>query len=56
MSCVGETIGSPFDGESRLRTESIRVRASSCARRDSGTWTAIWSPSKSALKAAQTSG
>ena len=39
-----------------LFDESIRTRASSCASYESGTWTAIWSPSKSALNAAQTSG
>jgi hypothetical protein len=39
-----------------LLTESIRSLASRCAARDSGTWTAIWSPSKSALNAVQTSG
>src|SRR5207245_2623406 len=31
-------------------------RASATDARESGTWTAIWSPSKSALKAVQTSG
>src|ERR687885_381638 len=34
----------------------ISTRASSCASSDSGMCTAIWSPSKSALKAAQTNG
>ena len=32
------------------------MRASACASAESGRWTAIWSPSKSALKAWQTSG
>ena len=35
---------------------SISVRASICASIESGMCTAIWSPSKSALNAAQTSG
>src|ERR1700753_2540414 len=39
-----------------LFEESIRIRASACASAESGRWTAIWSPSKSALKAWQTSG
>ena len=39
-----------------LFEDSIRIRASACASADSGTWTAIWSPSKSALNAWQTSG
>ena len=39
-----------------LCDESIRTWASTCAFGESGTWTAIWSPSKSALNAAQTSG
>ena len=34
----------------------MSTRASICASTESGTCTAIWSPSKSALKAAQTSG
>ncbi len=32
------------------------MRASDCASTDRGRWTAIWSPSKSALNAVQTSG
>ena len=32
------------------------MRASACASAESGRWTAIWSPSKSALNAVQTSG
>ena len=39
-----------------LLVDIISTRASSCASSDSGTCTAIWSPSKSALNAAQTSG
>ncbi len=49
-------IGLPFAGESTLLVDIIRTRASSWASRLSGTCTAIWSPSKSALNAAQTSG
>ena len=36
--------------------EAMRVSASCCASFESGTYTAIWSPSKSALNAAHTSG
>jgi len=39
-----------------LLVDIISTRASSCASSDSGTCTAIWSPSKSALNAAQTKG
>src|SRR5256886_13273972 len=39
-----------------LLDDSISTCASSCASIDRGTCTAIWSPSKSALKAVQTSG
>src|SRR3981189_74880 len=39
-----------------LLVDIISTRASSCASSDSGTCTAIWSPSKSALNAAQTNG
>src|SRR5438067_1878404 len=56
MSCVGVARASPFAGERMLFADSIRIRASACASDDSGTCTAIWSPSKSALKAWQTSG
>ena len=49
-------IGSPSAGLSRLREASIRLRASLTAFWESGTCTAIWSPSKSALKAVVTSG
>src|SRR5450631_576436 len=49
-------IGSPLAGDRMLFDDSISARASSCASSDSGTWTAIWSPSKSALNAAQTNG
>ena len=39
-----------------LFTESIKNLASACASTDNGTWTAIWSPSKSALYAVQANG
>ena len=56
MSCEGTMIGLPLAGERMLLVDIISTRASSCASRLSGTCTAIWSPSKSALNAAQTSG
>ena len=56
MSWLGIVSGRPLAGERMLLAESIRVEASIWASTDSGTWTAIWSPSKSALKAAHTSG
>ncbi len=56
MSCVGLMIGRPFAGERMLFVLIMSTRASICASVESGTWTAIWSPSKSALNAAQTSG
>jgi acetolactate synthase I/II/III large subunit len=55
-SCEGTMIGLPFAGDRMLLDDSISVRASICASSDSGTCTAIWSPSKSALNATQTSG
>ena len=39
-----------------LFVDIISTRASNCASTDSGTCTAIWSPSKSALNAVHTSG
>ena len=56
MSCVGVVMGLPLAGERMLLVDSIRIRASACASADSGRCTAIWSPSKSALNAVQTSG
>src|SRR5437016_3886770 len=53
MSCVGVASGAPWAGERMLLEDSIRIRASACASADSGRWTAIWSPSKSALMALQ---
>ena len=52
----GSATGRPSDGLRMLFDDSMSSRASSCASNDSGTCTAIWSPSKSALNAAQTSG
>ena len=56
MSCAGMVTGRPSEGLRMLFEDSIRMRASACASADSGRCTAIWSPSKSALKAAHTSG
>ena len=56
MSCDGVTIGFPSDGFKILFAPSINILASAFASSESGTWTAIWSPSKSALKAAHTNG
>ena len=56
MSCDGVASGRPSAGDRMLFEDSIRIRASACASADSGTCTAIWSPSKSALNAWQTSG
>src|SRR3989344_2583955 len=47
---------SPEPGLRRFLFALITSRASHCASSERGTWTAIWSPSKSALKAGQTSG
>ena len=56
MSWVGMVTGRPSAGLRMLLLDSIRIRASACASADSGRCTAIWSPSKSALNAVQTSG
>ncbi len=56
MSWVGTMIGLPLAGLRMLLVDIISTRASSWASSDKGTWTAIWSPSKSALNAVQTSG
>ena len=56
MSWVGDTTGAPSAADSRFCVDSISSLASFWAAVESGTWTAIWSPSKSALKAEQTSG
>ena len=49
-------IGSPLAKCRILFEANIKVLASNCASSESGTWTAIWSPSKSALNAVQTKG
>ena len=49
-------IGAPSVGFNRLFVESIKYLDSACASSDNGKWIAIWSPSKSALKAVQTNG
>ena len=56
MSCDGVASGRPLAGDRMLWADSMRMRASAWASTLSGTWTAIWSPSKSALNAWQTSG
>src|SRR5436189_56478 len=56
MSCDGTAIGWPDAGDRMLFEESIKTVASICASGESGTCTAIWSPSKSALNAVQVSG
>ena len=56
MSCDGLMIGLPLAGLKMLLVDIISIVASTCASIDSGRWTAIWSPSKSALKPLQTSG
>ncbi len=48
--------GFPCAGDRMLFVDIMRTRASIWASMESGTWTAIWSPSKSALKAKHTSG
>ena len=56
MSWVGVTSGRPWAGDSTLLADSMSTRLSAWASADSGRWTAIWSPSKSALNAVHTSG
>jgi hypothetical protein len=56
MSCDGTAIGAPLAGDMMLFDDIISTDASICASGDSGMCTAIWSPSKSALNAVQTSG
>ena len=51
MSWVGVASGAPCAGDRMLFDDSISSRASAWASADSGRWTAIWSPSKSALNA-----
>ncbi len=56
MSSLGTATGLPSCGLSRLFVESIKYLDSAWASGDNGKCTAIWSPSKSALKASQTNG
>ena len=49
-------MGEPSAGDKILFVDIIKALASSWASSVRGTWTAIWSPSKSALKATQTRG
>jgi hypothetical protein len=56
MSWIGTQIGSPIAGDRRFIWENISKRASAWASKDKGRWTAIWSPSKSALKPLHTNG
>ena len=56
MSSLGTATGLPSCGFSKLLVANIRYLDSACASGDSGKWTAIWSPSKSALNASQTNG
>ncbi len=56
MSWLGSATGRPSEGLSTLLDEIMSTRASVWLSNESGTCTAIWSPSKSALNAAQTSG
>ena len=56
MSWVGLMMGRPLAGDRMLFVLIMSTRASIWASTDRGTWTAIWSPSKSALNAAHTSG
>ena len=56
MSWLGLMIGLPLDGLKMLFVLIINTVASTWASIERGRWTAIWSPSKSALKPRQTSG
>ena len=56
ISWLGNATGLPSAGLRMLLVDNIKTRASAWASALNGRWTAIWSPSKSALKAAQTSG
>ena len=49
MSWEGVRIGLPEEGEKMFEVAIIRSLHSMIASRERGTWTAIWSPSKSAL-------
>src|SRR5438034_2640089 len=50
MSCDGSATGRPSEGLRMLFDEIMSSRASIWLSNESGTCTAIWSPSKSALK------
>ena len=56
MSCEGMVTVWPSAGFRMLSEAIMSERASAWASADSGRWTAIWSPSKSALNAAQANG
>ncbi|MCY1512707.1 hypothetical protein D9M68_471790 [compost metagenome] len=56
MSCEGTVIGVPFAGLRILCAANINTWASRIAAFPKGKCTAIWSPSKSALKAVHTKG
>src|SRR5213083_77118 len=56
MSWLGSATGRPSEGFRMLFDEITSSRDSSWLSNESGTCTAIWSPSKSALNAAHTSG
>ena len=56
MSWLGVASGRPFAGDRMLWVDSMSRLVSIWASNESGTCTAIWSPSKSALNAWQTSG
>ena len=56
MSSLGTATGLPSCGLSKLFVDNIRYLDSACASGDNGKCIAIWSPSKSALNASQTSG
>ena len=56
MSCDGTVTGDPLAGFKMLCEANISNCASRMASGPNGRCTAIWSPSKSALKAVQTSG
>ena len=56
MSWEGTVIGEPFAGFRILWDANIKSCDSKIASGPKGKWTAIWSPSKSALNAVHTSG
>ena len=56
ISWLGTIIGFPFEGLKILFVDIIKTLASNWASKLNGMCTAIWSPSKSALNAAQTNG